>query len=214
MIRALWERLPDGLKQPFWTLKHGAPPERQWLRHVMNADVRAVVDSLRPADLDVVEVSGDLWRDHGFRSYTSLSYADLDICHPPDVLPQFDLVLCEQVLEHVEDPITAVRTLRSLCRDGGHVLVSTPFLLRIHPHPGDYWRFTPDGMRVLLSGQGLEPVWIRGWGNRAVVRANLGRWKPIRPWRSRANDPMLPIVVWALAQPSPPPEDEARPPLA
>jgi SAM-dependent methyltransferase len=57
------------------------------------------------------------------------------------------------VLEHVPDPITATRNLLQLLRPGGHLIVNTPFLVRIHGSPGDFWRFTPDGMRLLLRNR-------------------------------------------------------------
>jgi 2-polyprenyl-3-methyl-5-hydroxy-6-metoxy-1,4-benzoquinol methylase len=38
--------------------------------------------------------------------------------------PDYDLVICCEVLEHVEDPEAALRHLKSLCR--GHLLFSVP----------------------------------------------------------------------------------------
>lgn len=167
----------------------------------MNQDVSRVLHDLGPAGLDVVEVSGDLHGDLAWKSRTLLEFPAFDLCAPPRDLKQFDLVICEQVLEHVADPITAMHTLRRLCRPQGHVLVSTPFLLRLHGHPGDYWRFTPTGLEHLCRCQGLEPLWVRSWGNRSVVRTNLRRWRTARRWRSLRNEPAVPIVVWSLARP-------------
>ena len=59
------------------------------------------------------------------------------------------MVICEQVLEHVDDPWAAVANLRELCAPGGHAIISTPFLIKVHEFPRygmlDYWRFTPRG---------------------------------------------------------------------
>lgn len=77
----------------------------------------------------------------------------------PELMPgSVDLVICEQVLEHVVDPLTAVRTLARLRKRDGFVFVSTPFLIRLHDFPGDYWRFTPAGLGLLLRSQGLAPM--------------------------------------------------------
>jgi SAM-dependent methyltransferase len=200
MAWAAWRVLPEILKRPVWVLRHGAPPDRQWLRAVMNRDVAHLLEQMRPQQIDAVEVSGTLRADLPWRSYTRLEYPDFDLTSTKVEAPRFDLVICEQVLEHVADPITAVRTLASLCRPGGHVLVSTPFLLRIHGHPEDYWRFTPLGLKTLLKAGQLEPLWVRSWGNAAVVKRNLGHWTVRPPWRSVRNNPSMPIVVWALAQ--------------
>src|SRR4051812_6985809 len=121
----------------------------QWLRAVLTPDSRREFEALDPSLADVVEVSGDVWGDLPWRSRRRLTFPEFDLCSPPDELPgPFDLVICEQVLEHVIDPPTAVRTLKRLCKPTGYVYVATPFLVRVHREPEDYWRFTPEGLRV------------------------------------------------------------------
>jgi hypothetical protein len=166
----------------------------------MDRDIADEIDRLDPPTRCAVEISGSAHADRGWRSYRTLAYPDFDLCNPPDDLPSFDVVLCEQVLEHAVDPVRAARTLRDLAEPGGTVVVSTPFLLRIHEDPRDLWRFTPDGLATLLHRAGLENVRARAWGNAACVRGNFRRWRVRRPWHSMANDPKLPVVVWAIAQ--------------
>jgi SAM-dependent methyltransferase len=176
----------------------------RWLRVVRSEDVTRAFRALNPASLHVVEISGTEWSKLPWASRTQLDYPEFDLCHPPSDLPgPFDLVICESVLEHVRDPLTAVRTLRNLCKPDGHVYVQTPFLIRIHEHPRDYWRFTPDGMDVLLRSQGLIPLWIHSWGNRRVIVANFDRWARRLPWQTLRNEPKLPANVWSLARPKP-----------
>jgi len=175
----------------------------QWLRAVMIPDTRRVFESMDPSSLHVAEISGALWTEMPWASRTQLDFPAFDLCNPPAELPgPFDLVICEQVLEHVPDPLTAVRTLRRMCKPDGCVYVSTPFLVRLHQWPGDYWRFTPDGMAILLRSQGLEPLWVRSWGNRSVAAANFDHWVPRLPGGSLRNEPNLPVVIWALARPA------------
>ena len=73
---------------------------------------------------------------------------------------RYDVVICEQVIEHVDDPVAGRAQPAGAVRPGGHVIVSTPFLIRVHELPAygmkDYWRFTPRGLRTLLEGGGLE----------------------------------------------------------
>lgn len=174
----------------------------QWLRAVMIPDTRRAFESLNPAALHVAEISGDLWTQLPWASRAQFDFPEFDLCAPPDSLPgPFDLVICEQVLEHVPDPLKAVETLRRLCKPDGYVYVSTPFLVRLHDWPGDYWRFTPDGLALLLRARGLEPLWVRSWGNRDVAAANFDHWVPRMPWQSLRNEPLLPVSVWALAKP-------------
>lgn len=176
---------------------------QQWLRATVTPDTQRTFESLGPSNLDAVEISGANWTDMPWRSHRSLDFPMFDLCAPPEQLPgPFDLVICEQVLEHVRDPLTAVRTLRGLCKPDGHVFIATPFLVRLHGHPEDFWRFTPTGIDQLLRSQGMRPLWVRSWGNRRVVVANFDRWVIRMPWQTLRNEPELPVVVWALAVPN------------
>jgi hypothetical protein len=61
--------------------------------------------------------------------------------------------LCLDTLEHCEDPIAAGRELsRVVSPDGGTLIVSSVMLMPIHGYPSDYWRFTPEGLRVVMKG--------------------------------------------------------------
>jgi SAM-dependent methyltransferase len=180
-----------------WSGRHG-----HWVRIVMDESTRRYIAKLNPRTLNAVEISGEGAADLGWRSYEVLKYPDFDLT-APGAHGQYDVVICEQVLEHVTDPWTAVRTLADLCRPGGHVIVSTPFLLRIHGAPGDYWRFTPTALRAMLEGAGLMVVDVCQWGNRSCLRANTRRWATRKPWHRGwflRNEPELPLVVWAFAQ--------------
>jgi SAM-dependent methyltransferase len=63
----------------------------------------------------------------------------------------FDLVLCIQVLEHVDDPAQAIRELHRVTRPGGRVLLSTHGVQVYHPAPTDYWRWTHTGLARLFE---------------------------------------------------------------
>jgi SAM-dependent methyltransferase len=180
-------------------LKDGTS-ESVWVRQVMNRSVRSILDGLPPASSACLEVSGDFWAPLPWKSYSTLSFPEFDLLAPPADFEGWgaaDVVICEQVLEHVEDPAIAMSTLQRLVRPGGTVLVSTPFLLRIHRHPIDCWRFTPHGLSLLMQRSGFENVNVWSWGNRRCIRANFRRWAPHRPWRTLKNEPDFPMVVWA-----------------
>ncbi len=177
----------------------------QWQRIVMNRETDAFLRSLGPTRLRAVEVSGSGYAKHPWKEYTSTDFRTFDVCNPPDDLARHDVVICEQVLEHVEDPWRAARTLHDLCEPGGHVVVSTPFMIRVHGTPDDFWRFTEHGLCRLLEAAGLAVDQVASWGNRAAVRGNLRRFPPLRPWRSLRNDPKVPLVVWAFARRLPDP---------
>jgi hypothetical protein len=75
--------------------------------------------------------------------------------------------LCLDTLEHCEDPIAAGRELsRVVSPDGGTVIVSSVMLMPIHGYPSDYWRFTPEGLRVVLKG--LDHVDVAAMGDPTI----------------------------------------------
>jgi SAM-dependent methyltransferase len=175
----------------------------QWQRVPLNAAVGRHLDALGPSALTAAEISGDAQARRPWKRFVSLDFPEFDLCAPLALGDRFDVVICEQVLEHVLDPWAAARNLRGLCAPGGHVVVSTPFLIRVHELPAygmpDLWRFTPRGLRVLLEGAGLIVDEVGSWGNRAVVRGNFDRWPAYRRWHSLRNEPDLPVQVWAFA---------------
>lgn len=71
--------------------------------------------------------------------------------------------ICLDTLEHCEDPPTACRELHRVVADGGVCVISSVLLFGIHGYPRDYFRFTPDGFRSLLSG--FDDVLVVGIGD-------------------------------------------------
>ena len=63
----------------------------------------------------------------------------------------FDVVLCNQVLEHCDSPTQAVAELRRVTAPGGRVLASTHGVMAYHPSPTDYWRWTHAGLEKLFT---------------------------------------------------------------
>jgi SAM-dependent methyltransferase len=81
---------------------------------------------------------------------------------PLEALPfadaTFDSALCNAVLEHVEDAERAIRELARVVKKGGHLVVAVPFLQPYHAIPGDFRRYTADGLAQVGRGAGLEVV--------------------------------------------------------
>ena len=65
---------------------------------------------------------------------------------------RFGTVLCLSVLEHCARPFEVAANLTRLLAPGGRLAVSVPFAWKVHGFPADYWRFTPDGVRLLFPG--------------------------------------------------------------
>jgi SAM-dependent methyltransferase len=67
-----------------------------------------------------------------------------------------DLVLSFQVLEHVRQIETYFAEVRRVLRPGGQLLLSTHGTWLYHPHPGDYRRWTRDGLIHDIAANGFE----------------------------------------------------------
>lgn len=62
---------------------------------------------------------------------------------------------CEAVLEHLEDPGTAVAEMFRVLRPGGLVFAATPFLQPYHAYPDHYQNFTLRGHSRLFERAGF-----------------------------------------------------------
>ncbi len=69
-------------------------------------------------------------------------YGKLDIVSDITNIPQpdgsFDAIMCLEVLEHVPDPVLAIRELSRLVRAGGRLILSAPFCSLTHFAPYHY----------------------------------------------------------------------------
>lgn len=172
----------------------------QYARQVMNMAIERKLAMLDSATLDAAEVSGENRSAVAWRSHTTMMYPSFDLLKPPPDPPNFDVVFCEQVLEHVTDPPAAIRTLYDITRPGGTVIVNTPFMIKFHPAPIDYWRFTPDALRQMLEEGGFEVEETGSWGNRTAVITNLFSWTRSYRILPKKNHPEFPVVVWAFGR--------------
>jgi len=78
----------------------------------------------------------------------------------PDIIPfpdsQFDVILCGQCLEHVRSPISLLREIYRTLKPKGWILAVAPAKCHLHSFPYDYWRFMPEGMKVILEDAGFK----------------------------------------------------------
>jgi SAM-dependent methyltransferase len=106
----------------------------------------------------------------------------VDVIASADALPfedgSFDCVLCNQLLEHVESPPAVVSELRRVLRPGGVALASTHGVMRYHPVPEDYWRWTHAGLdRLFRTSADWSEVEVQPNGGVGSALAHMIAWQ-------------------------------------
>ena len=122
---------------------------------------------------------------------------------------EFDFIISDQVLEHIEgDPQRAFDESLRVLKPGGIAVHTTCFINPIHAEPSDFWRFTPDALR-LLARNFSEIIANGGWGNRGVWFVDAvglrftpvphAKWHPLH-MIAKANNEIWPVTTWVVAR--------------
>jgi SAM-dependent methyltransferase len=80
----------------------------------------------------------------------------------------FDTVVSTELLEHVPDPLRALREMHRVLKPDGHLILSTPMYWPRHEIPHDYFRYPYDGLLYLINESGFELVRIFNRGHSYV----------------------------------------------
>jgi hypothetical protein len=63
----------------------------------------------------------------------------------------YDFIYSRFTLEHVENPWLAAIEISRIVKRGGLICIIVPWSWRFHPVPNDYWRFSPEGLKILFK---------------------------------------------------------------
>ena len=139
----------------------------------------------------------------GAESYVGVDVVEnpaADLIGPVEALPvedgSFDIVLCNQVLEHCDDPAQAVWELRRVTAPGGRVLASTHGVQVYHPSPNDLWRWTHAGLeRLFRDNADWAALDVRpGAGTTACLGMLTAHYLDLLAQRARLRRAARPLV--------------------
>jgi SAM-dependent methyltransferase len=137
--------------------------------------IEATADKL-PANADVLDVGagrGDfkvLFSKHAYLGLDIYPYPEIDLAvdlnkTSPFQDGSFDLVVLANVIEHVYEHRPLMKQCAGLLKPGGRILVTVPFLLKLHQEPVDYQRYTRHALIKLAEETGLEVEQLDGYYN-------------------------------------------------
>lgn len=126
--------MDDGLKNMLAKVAAAVGYDVQHItRTVAYREIDRWLDSVDAHGFDALEISaGWKWRQRQWRSFTEMNWPEQDICKDiPD--RQYDIVIADNVWEHLLYPYRATRNVHAMLRPGGWFVNITPFLIRYHP---------------------------------------------------------------------------------
>ena len=90
------------------------------------------------------------------------SNENIDVFYDGKIFPfeddVFDSIVCNQVLEHVFNPVEFLSEMYRVLKKGGKVLLTVPFVWDEHEQPYDYARYSSFGLRHLVESAGFTVV--------------------------------------------------------
>ncbi len=110
-----------------------------------------------------------------------------DILNLPFPDESFDTVICTQVLEHTKNPWLAAQQMHRILKPGGICVTTAPFFCPYHKDPGDYFRYTKDGLAEIFSSNGFKILENDGYGKMFSVLAAFVRFLYCNPYGGKVS---------------------------
>ena len=96
-----------------------------------------------------------------------------DVSALPFQASTMDVIVCTEVIEHVENVDIALGEISRVLKSGGHLILTTPFLMGMHCAV-DLRRFTETSLRILLDRHDFDIVRLEKRGGiLSVLSATL-----------------------------------------
>ena len=114
----------------------------------------------------------------------------------------FDFVMLNQVIEHLYDPILALKNVYKHMSVGGLFYANVPVTNSPHDTPFHFYMgVTPVGLGVMTKLAGFDILKIGQWGNQEYLRkSNVDLWPDYRYGKNPGRNEMkCPVITWCLS---------------
>ncbi|MDD2654848.1 MAG: methyltransferase domain-containing protein [Candidatus Omnitrophica bacterium] len=95
----------------------------------------------------------------------------------------FDTVVSTQVLEHVEKPWVMAKEIGRVLKQGGICIITAPFLEPYHQDPGDFFRYSTQGIQSLFRNENFEVIECATCGSLFSVISEFFRFLWFNPFK-------------------------------
>ncbi|HBI23200.1 MAG: hypothetical protein A2Y48_08990 [Nitrospirae bacterium RIFCSPLOW2_12_42_9] len=111
-----------------------------------------------------------------FKGDSDWDYNNLDVGADITNLPfksnTIDMILNNNVLEHINEPAKTIKEFYRVLKPGGHLILTVPQGWYEHQSPHDYFRFTSYGLKYLFNEAGFKIEFIKPMGGYFKYLAN------------------------------------------
>lgn len=164
---------------------------KRWTRSNIFTPVQEYLNNIAP-NAHILSIGGYGSVDNQLREYlrnstASLQTLDIDERHNPDLLGDVqdlskllpsgshkpELIVALEVFEHVPSPRDAIYECFKVLQDKGTLIFSTPWITPIHDRPHDYWRITPQAIKMMTSNFKEVRIYARGNQFDSIVALTL-----------------------------------------
>jgi SAM-dependent methyltransferase len=76
----------------------------------------------------------------------------------------YDLIICNEVLEHINEPSSALNEFNRILKPGGHLVITAPQCHGLHQEPHNYFNYLSHGLEYLLKKSNFSGITITPLG--------------------------------------------------
>lgn len=151
-------------------------------RILMNAELRPMALSGQVLDLGAGKIRSSYFSFLGVEKMEAVTSIDKLADRKPDLMAdleeklpllndEYDFVLCFNLLEHIYHHQQLLAEVIRVLKSGGKLVGYVPFLVKFHPDPDDFFRYTEQGLKKLFQEAGFNSSEVKFIGRGALTAA-------------------------------------------
>lgn len=137
-------------------------------------------------------------------SFDALPGENVDVVGNVMAMPfkneSFDIVVSTQVLEHIEKPWLAIGEMTRILKKNGICFLTAPFMVPFHPDPSDYFRFSKEGLEMLVKNQGLKIIESGYYGLFFGVLSEMARFSFFNRYEGKNKSRLRKKIIRTMAK--------------